>query len=142
MSEGWVMVEEIGSKTRPTVRRQIVRIDQELCNGCGACVTPCAEGAIQMVDGKAHVVREELCDGAGFCIGVCPTGALSIEVREAPAFDEHAAEQKMAERSDTYMEQTCHVCGEGEDSRVLMPCRKAGESLWVCTGCLPQLIHG
>jgi ferredoxin len=125
-----------------TVRRQIVRIDEELCNGCGACVTPCAEGAIEMVDGKARVVREELCDGAGFCIGVCPTGALSIEAREAPAFDEHAAEEQMAQRSEIYLEQTCHVCGAGEDSRVLLPCRKAGESLWVCTRCLPQLIHG
>jgi ferredoxin len=81
------------------IERQIVRIDEELCNGCGACVTPCAEGAIEMVDGKARVVKEELCDGAGFCIGVCPTGALSIEVRKAPAFDEHAAEIKMAHLS-------------------------------------------
>ena len=122
--------------------RQIVRIDEELCNGCGACVTPCAEGAIALIDGKARVVREELCDGAGFCLGVCPTGALSIETREAAPFDEHAAEEKMAERGQTYMEQTCHVCGEGEDSRVLIPCRKAGQSLWVCTRCLPSLIHG
>lgn len=124
------------------VRRQIVHIDEELCNGCGACVTPCAEGAIELVDGKAQVIREELCDGAGFCIGVCPTDALSIEVRDAPAFDEHAAEQKMAQRQGNYIEQTCHVCGAGEASQVLLPCRKAGESLWVCTRCLPQLIHG
>ncbi len=124
------------------MERQIVRIDDKLCNGCGACVAPCAEGAIEMVDGKARVVREELCDGAGFCIGVCPTGALTIEVREAPAFDEAAAEEKMEERAGTYLEQTCHVCSAGEDSRVLLPCRTGGESLWVCTRCLPQLIHG
>jgi MinD superfamily P-loop ATPase len=122
--------------------RQIVRIDAELCNGCGACVAPCAEGAIVLVDGKARVVREELCDGAGFCLGVCPTGALSIEAREAVPFDEHAAEANVAGRAKTYIEQTCHVCGRGEDSRVLIPCRKAGESLWVCTRCLPALIHG
>jgi MinD superfamily P-loop ATPase len=122
--------------------RQIVRIDEALCNGCGACVAPCAEGAIQLMDGKARVVREELCDGAGFCLGVCPTGALTIEEREAAPFDEHAAEAEMAERGKVYIEQTCHVCGEGEDSRVLIPCRKAGESLWVCTRCLPGLIHG
>jgi ferredoxin len=124
------------------VTRQIVHIDEELCNGCGACVTPCAEGAIKLVDGKARVIREELCDGAGFCIGVCPTNALSIEVREAPAFDEHAAERKMAQRQGTYIQQTCHICATGEDNHVLLPCRKAGESLWVCTRCLPQLIHG
>ena len=125
-----------------TKSRQIVRIDEELCNGCGVCVSPCAEGAIQIVNGKARVLHEELCDGAGFCLGICPTGALSIEVREAVAFDEHAAEIEMEKRGVTYIEQTCHVCGLGEDSRVLLPCRKAGASLWVCTRCLPALIHG
>ena len=124
------------------MNRQIVHIDEELCNGCGACVTPCAEGAIQLVNGKACVLREELCDGAGFCLGVCPTGALRIETREATAFDEHAAEALMAQRGKTYIAQTCHVCGVGEDSRVLLPCRKEGQSLWVCTRCLPVLIHG
>jgi len=124
------------------VKRQIVRIDEELCNGCGLCVTPCAEGAIEIVNGKARVVRDELCDGAGFCLAVCPTGALTVETREAAAFDEHAAEAKMAERGTTYIEQTCHVCGASEDHRVLLPCRKAGASLWVCTRCLPALIHG
>jgi NAD-dependent dihydropyrimidine dehydrogenase PreA subunit len=103
---------------------------------------PCAEGAIQIIDGKARVIREELCDGAGFCLAVCPTGALSVETREAVAFDEHAAELEMEQRGQAYMEQTCHVCGQGEDMRVLLPCRKAGQSLWVCTHCLPMLIHG
>jgi Na+-translocating ferredoxin:NAD+ oxidoreductase RNF subunit RnfB len=124
------------------VRRQIVRIDEEMCNGCGVCVAPCAEGAIVMVDGKAKVVREELCDGAGFCIGVCPTGALTIEVREAVPFDEQAAEAEMENRGKLYIQQTCHLCGAGEDSRVLLPCRTAGDSLWVCTRCIPRLIHG
>jgi MinD superfamily P-loop ATPase len=124
------------------MKRQIVRIDEELCNGCGLCVTPCAEGAIQIVDGKARVIREELCDGAGFCLAVCPTGALTIEEREAVPFDEHAAEIEMSARGQIYIKQTCHVCGTGEDSRVLLPCRKAGTSLWVCTRCLPALIHG
>ena len=124
------------------MKRQIVRIDEELCNGCGLCVTPCAEGAIQIVDGKARVVSDELCDGAGFCLAVCPTGALTVEEREAVPFNEHAAEAEMEKRGRAYIEQTCHVCGAGEDSRVLLPCRRAGASLWVCTRCLPALIHG
>ncbi|HHX43374.1 MAG TPA: 4Fe-4S binding protein [Chloroflexi bacterium] len=121
--------------------RSIVRIDEELCNGCGLCVTPCAEGAIQMVDGKARVIREELCDGAGFCLGVCPTGALSIETREAPAFDREAAEAH-AQAQPTYITQRCFRCDAGEDRAVLLPCRSQGHSLWVCTRCLPVLIHG
>lgn len=137
MSDLLVITEQPG-----TSQRQIVRIDEALCNGCGACVAPCAEGAIVMVDGKAKVVREELCDGAGFCVGVCPTGALTIEVREAVPFDEHAAEIEMEQRGKLYIEQTCHLCGGGEGSRVLLPCRREGASLWVCTRCLPQLIHG
>jgi ferredoxin len=126
----------------PVVRRQIVRINEALCNGCGNRVAPCAEGAIVVAGGKAKVLREELCDGAGFCIGVCPTGALTIEERQAVPFDEHAAEALMAERGRVYIEQRCHLCGAGEDRRVLLPCRKGGASLWVCTACLPRLIHG
>ena len=76
--------------------RSIVQIDEELCTGCGLCVTPCAEGAIEIVDGKAKVVKEELCDGAGFCLAVCPEGALTVEKRDAPEFDEEAAAEKMA----------------------------------------------
>ena len=124
------------------MKRQIVKIDQALCNGCGLCVAPCAEGAIQIIDGKADVLREELCDGAGFCLGVCPTGALTIEEREAPDFDEHAAEKEQEKRGSMYIAQSCHICGSGEDSRVLLPCRTGGQSLWVCTRCLPALIHG
>ena len=86
-----------------TVVRTIVRIDEELCNGCGLCVTPCAEGAIEMVDGKARVVSEELCDGAGFCLAVCPTGALSVETREAVPFDAAAAHAKEEARGLVYI---------------------------------------
>ncbi|MDI7275542.1 MAG: 4Fe-4S binding protein [Anaerolineae bacterium] len=123
-------------------RRQIVRIDEELCNGCGLCVTPCAEGAIELVDGKARVVDEVLCDGAGFCLSVCPTGALSIEVRDAPDFDSHAAEQRARERGKSYIAQACFACGTSEEEAVLLPCRSRGASLWVCSRCLPRLIHG
>ena len=125
-----------------TVKRKIVRIDEEKCNGCGACVTPCAEGAIELVGGKAKVIREELCDGAGFCLGVCPTGALSIEEREAPAFDPEAAKANEQTRGRRMLEETCFRCGASETDAVLFPCRHEGLSRWVCAHCLPPLIHG
>lgn len=124
------------------VRRSIVRIEQELCNGCGVCVTPCAEGAIELVNGKAQVLKEELCDGAGFCLAVCPTGALSIEVREAPEFDAPAVEQHAHDQGERTIEQNCFRCDASEKQAVLLPCRTDGKSLWVCTRCLPALIHG
>jgi NAD-dependent dihydropyrimidine dehydrogenase PreA subunit len=125
-----------------TVTRQIVRIDEALCTGCGVCVSPCAEGAIQIIDGKARVIREELCDGAGFCLGVCPTGALTVEDRETVPFDEEAAEANMEVASATYIAQHCFNCGASEDDVPLLPVRTKGTSTWVCTHCLPQLIHG
>jgi len=125
-----------------TKNRQIVHIDEGLCNGCGLCVSPCAEGAITMVDGKAKVIREELCDGAGFCLGVCPTGALTIEEREAPDFDEVAAEEVAASKLKAYIPQTCFQCHSTEDQVPLVPVRTQGQSTWVCTHCLPSLIHG
>jgi Na+-translocating ferredoxin:NAD+ oxidoreductase RNF subunit RnfB len=125
-----------------TKKRKIVKIDESLCNGCGACVAPCAEGAIEMVNGKARVVRDELCDGAGFCLGVCPTGALVIEEREAPEFNAKAAEDRQAALGKRLLGETCFRCGASEEERVLIPCRTGGASKWVCVRCLPPLIHG
>ena len=70
--------------------RTIIRIDEERCNGCGACAAACHEGAIAMVNGKAKLTREDYCDGLGDCLPACPTGAISFEEREAPAYDEAA----------------------------------------------------
>lgn len=71
--------------------RKIIEINEELCNGCGQCVTGCAEGALAIVDGKAKIIRDTFCDGLGACIGHCPEGALLIIEREADDFDEAAA---------------------------------------------------
>jgi len=70
------------------MERQIIRIDEEKCDGCGVCASGCPEGALQMIDGKARLVSEITCDGLGACIGQCPQGAIEIEVREAAPYDE------------------------------------------------------
>ena len=70
--------------------RRIIKIDENKCNGCGACASACHEGAIEMIDGVAKLTRESYCDGLGDCLPACPTGAISFEEREAPAYDEQA----------------------------------------------------
>ena len=82
--------------------RKIIKIDKEKCNGCGACASACHEGAIDIINGKAELVREHFCDGLGDCLPECPTGAISFEERDAPAYDEEAvkeAQKKIAAKN-------------------------------------------
>ena len=87
--------------------RKIIRIDEEKCNGCGLCAEACHEGAIDMVDGKARLVRENFCDGFGDCLPACPTGAITFEEREAPDYDEQAVK----ERQNMSLKDTPHMSG-------------------------------
>lgn len=79
-------------------KRNIITIDEVLCNGCGNCVKGCHEGALQMIDGKARIVSELYCDGLGACIGECPVGAITIEQREAESYDEVAVMQRISQQ--------------------------------------------
>ena len=92
--------------------RQIIKINEELCNGCGLCVNACHEGAIGIINGKAMLLREDYCDGLGNCLPVCPTGAISFETREAAEFNQEAVNKNMKS----------HKANEGHHNHVHSGC--------------------
>ena len=95
--------------------RKIIHIDEEKCNGCGLCATACHEGAIDIINGKAKLVRENFCDGFGDCLPGCPTGAITFEEREAPAYDEAAVQENKKKKE--LQEKMKHRWGSPAGSR-------------------------
>lgn len=89
--------------------RKIVKIDEERCNGCGLCIPNCAEGALQIVDGKAKLISERFCDGLGACLGHCPQDAVSVIEREAEEFDEKAVEAYLHKKGGSRPEPKSHT---------------------------------
>jgi NAD-dependent dihydropyrimidine dehydrogenase PreA subunit len=97
------------------MKRTIIKINDELCNGCGECVSGCHEGALQLIDGKARMVSELYCDGLGACIGGCPVGAITLEERDAEPYDEIATLQRMIPKGEkTILAHLRHLKDHGE----------------------------
>ena len=120
--------------------RKIIHIDEDKCNGCGLCATACHEGAIDIIDGKAKLVRENFCDGFGDCLPGCPTGAITFEEREAPAYDEAAVQESKKKKELQEKMKYLHEGGcPGSRMRMLEQPGEAGSNIAEPMRQAPQL---
>ena len=120
--------------------RKIIHIDEDKCNGCGLCATACHEGAIDIIDGKAKLVRENFCDGFGDCLPSCPTGAITFEEREAPAYDEAAVQESKKKKELQEKMKHLHEGGcPGSRMRMLEQPGEAGSNIAEPMRQAPQL---
>ena len=120
--------------------RKIIHIDEDKCNGCGLCATACHEGAIDIIDGKAKLVRENFCDGFGDCLPGCPTGAITFEEREAPAYDEAAVQESKKKKKLQEKMKHLHEGGcPGSRMRMLEQPGEAGSNIAEPMRQAPQL---
>ena len=120
--------------------RKIIHIDEDKCNGCGLCATACHEGAIDIIDGKAKLVRENFCDGFGDCLPGCPTGAITFEEREAPAYDEAAVQESKKKKELQEKMKHLHEGGcPGSRMRMLEQPGEAGSNIAEPMRQAPQL---